>query len=108
MRSGDGKDFDLLFYNGDLEISIGTALFFTENSGETGWHLREWHCIWHGIFLVVFIATEIMPTVTTLNYAKDYVPNPKFKIFAGILSGTAYFATAMLGIFIICIKIYGK
>ena len=39
-----------------------------------------------------------MLTVTVLNFAKDYVPNQKFLIFAGILSGTAFFAAGILGI----------
>ncbi len=56
------------------------------------------------VFLVVLIATEIMLAVTALDFAKDYVPNLKFKIFAGGLSGIAYLAAGILGIFIIYIK----
>lgn len=56
------------------------------------------------VFLVVFIATEVMLTVTALSFAKEYVPSVKFEVFAEILSGTAYFAAGVLGAFVIYIK----
>lgn len=56
------------------------------------------------IFFVIFMAAEIMMTVTGLSVAGEHVPNEKFKIFAGVVSSFAYFAVGLLGAFLIYIK----
>lgn len=58
---------------------------------------------WMGFF-VILMAVEVILTVTGLSYAKKYIMDDRFRIFAGLLSSVAYFAVCILGIFFIYIK----
>ncbi len=58
---------------------------------------------WMGFF-VILMAVEVILTVTGLSYAKKYIMDDRFRIFAGLLSSAAYFAVCILGIFFIYIK----